>query len=113
MEAYAGVKKPSVTNLALELYAKLGSLPVPAAVILVQDPKLKELTILCAALAEKSKPEAFFLACRTVQAAFKLASHKDAAQWMKLLVARNILKVEAAGSPQTMRATRYTFVGPK
>lgn len=111
VEAYGDVAKPAGENLIDVVWQGIASATMPPEAELVRDPNLKKLVTLCRALASLSHPEPFYLACRTVQRLFGLSSHERGARWMRILLAKKVIKVTSPGGPQSMRASRYIYLG--
>lgn len=111
MEGYGDVKQPAGCDIVDIAWRAANAAPPPAEALTLADPQLQKLVSLCRILAALSQPEPFFIACRTVQRLFELASHERAARWLRMLQAKGFIEEVIKGGPDSMKATRYYYRG--
>jgi hypothetical protein len=86
------------------------SIPVPKCAEHFTDKRIQRLAAFCLAL-HKSCGGRFILPCRTAQEFFGLQSHRQPAEWMRMLVKADVLAVTERPKRPTREGFRYAFIG--
>lgn len=83
--------------------------PPPPEAQQFENPQLRLLVALCRELQILNGEKPFYLSSYSCQQLFGHANHTTAAKWLRVLCVLNIIKVAEKGN--TIRATRYRFLG--
>lgn len=113
MAAWNDVRVPLGEGSLVDIWnATKEAKPPAVATENLSDPRLIRLCTLCRDLQRFNGEKPFYLAVRTVQKLFGLASPRTAHQWMKGLQGLKIIQPVEKGGPETYRATRFRYLPP-
>jgi len=108
MDGWDKVRYRPGTGPLAELLAEADARPLPAAALRYEDPQLRRLVALCAALQRRAGATPFPLAADAVALELKL-SQATISRWLRGLTLDRLLIVTKP--PRPFRATEYRYLG--
>jgi hypothetical protein len=112
LTAWARVQFPQGNGPLAVLFAEACRAPVPPAAERFDEPKVRQLVALCAALQQQAGSAPFFLACRSVADLLQV-NHVQAWRWLMLLERTRVLQRAATGSRASKKANEYCYGGTR
>ena len=110
LEGLKHVKYDIGNEPIVQAWERANKTPVPAVAMQFENPQIRLLVGLCRELQRAAGDEPFYLAGRTVAWLLKHKEHTTAANWLRGLVATDILKIIIQGGPATNKATRFRYL---